>query len=330
MKTDNRICIRLKYSMKRTIPILAVSILISSCATIVHQPYKKVKVHTTEPSRIVHRHDTIKTVNNKASFWAERKKAPLSIVAINDTITKTIEVKNRISTAFWLGNLFSGVGVFGYAIDLTNPKRFTYPNNIYINSTDTISRYYGFSIDNKGELYLHLSLPHINSFCLRPEKEGYKVNTGFWGFKIGLDYYYLTNRFISLNVSGVSDIFVPFPASPNFGGKYELMNSMYISLSDNYRLGRFTVGYGLSFAKNTWDFRYYETHEPNPPPPTREPVRKSHHALGFIFPTYFQMGESFNIGVIYRPTFYRPNMTDKFRYEHLVSIDFAWKIRLKR
>jgi len=310
--------------MKQTPLILIASILLSSCATILNQPYTNVKVRTTEPSKIVFKQDTIKTTNNKVDLWAERKKETLSFVVMTDSITKTIEVKSKLSTAFWLGNSFSGVGVIGYAIDLTNPKRFTYPNNIYINSTDTISRYYGFSIDNKGELYLHLSLPHINSFCLRPEKEGYKVNTGFWGFKIGLDYYYLTNRFISLNVSGVSDIFVPFPASPNFGEKYELMNSMYISLSDNYRLGRFTAGYGLSYGRNTW----YYSYEP-PPPQTEHHVTKTHNTFGFIFPTYFQMGKYFNMGVVYRPTFYRPTLAPKIAYEHLISIDLAWKIRLR-
>ena len=313
--------------MKQTPLILIASILLSSCATILNQPYTNVKVHTTEPSKIVFRQDTVKTANNKVDLWAERKKETLSFVVMTDSITKTIEVKSKLSTAFWLGNSFSGVGVIGYAIDLTNPKRFTYPNNIYINSTDTISRYYGFSIDNKGELYLHLSLPHINSFCLRPEKERYKVNTGFWGFSVGLDYYHTVNQFINLVFSTVTDIWFPFPASIHFSGENEFMNSSYIGLSNNHRFGKFTVGYGLSFAKNTWDFRYYDRLDP--PPPTREPVRKSHNAFGFIFPTYFQMGERFNMGVVYRPTVFRPSLPNKVAYEHLISIDFAWKIRIK-
>lgn len=57
---------------------------------------------------------------------------------------------------------------------------------------------------------------------------------------------------------------------------------------------------------------------------------KRNLALGFVFPTYFQFGEYFSVGVIYRPTFYRPDLTDKFAYEHLISVDFAWKIRLKK
>ena len=59
--------------MRQKLYILTVSTLMTSCATILNQPYKNVKVHTTEQSRIIYRYDTIKTVNNKANLWAERK-----------------------------------------------------------------------------------------------------------------------------------------------------------------------------------------------------------------------------------------------------------------
>lgn len=126
----------------------------------------------------------------------------------------------------------------------------------------------------------------------------------------------------------MSDFFVPFPAAVDISGEYELMSSRYASVSNNHRLGRFSFGYGLSYSKNTWDYRYYDRFDP--PPLAREPIKRSHNAFGLVFPTYFQLGEQFNIGVIYRPTFFRPTMTYKFAYEHLISIDFAWKIRLLR
>lgn len=106
------------------------------------------------------------------------------------------------------------------------------------------------------------------------------------------------------------------------------MSSRYASISNNHKLGTFSLGYGLSYSKNTWDFRYYDKFDA--PPPTREPIKKSSNAIGLIFPTYLQLGEHFNVGVIYRPTFYRPKLNDKFKYEHLISIDFAWKIRVKK
>lgn len=267
------------------------------------------------------------TSYNKVNLNVERKNDKLQIVASTDSLAKTFEIEPRNSFMYW-SNIFFNYGI-GMLVDRNNPKRYSYPQSIYINSSDTNSRYYLFGqSNNKGELYLHLSLPYINSFRLTPDNEGTKINTGFWGLTIGLDYYHSKNQFVNIGISGVSDFFVPVPAAVDIGGEYELMSSRYISISNNHKLRRFTIGYGLSYARNTWDFRYYDRFDPLPP--TREPVKKSSNAFGLIFPTYFQVGEHFHIGVVYRPTFYRPTMIDKFKYEHLISIDFAWKIRLKK
>ncbi len=299
----------------------------TSCATIINQPYKSITIYTTEPTDIILNKDTVKTINNEARLKIARKKEPLIITAHTDSLSKTFSVKPKNSCWYW-GNIFCNYGI-GMLVDRNNPKRYTYPKRIYLNSTDTIDKYYTYRpFNNKGELYLHISLPHINSFYLIPENEEPKINTGFFGLTIGVDYYHSRYQFVNFGISAVSDFFLPVPAPIDISGEYELMSSRYISLSNNYKIKRFTVGYGLSYAKNTWDFRYYDRFDP--PPPTREPVKKSNHAFGLIFPIYFQLGEFFNIGVVYRPTFYRPNVTEKFEYEHVISLDFAWKIILKK
>ena len=56
-----------------------------------------------------------------------RSKSDVELIIKKDTMEKTIILNSRLSTAFWLGNFFNGAVIFGYAIDLTNPKRFTYP-----------------------------------------------------------------------------------------------------------------------------------------------------------------------------------------------------------
>lgn len=306
---------------------MTVSILLTSCATIMNQSHESITIYTTEPSKIILNYDTIKTIDNKANLKVERKKEPIKITASTDSITKKIEVKSKNSFAYW-SNIVCNYGL-GMFIDRNNPKRYSYPRKIFINSSDTISRYFRYGqANNKGDLYLHVSFPHINLFRLTPENEGTKINTGFWGLTLGVDYYHSKNQYFNLGISGVLDFFVPVPAAVDISGEYELMSSRYISLSNNHKIKRFTIGYGLSYARNCWDLRYYDTF--NPPPPTRDPVKKSNNAFGLIFPTYFQFGDYFNIGVVYRPTFYRPKLTDKFKYEHLISIDFAWKVRLKK
>jgi hypothetical protein len=292
-----------------------------------NQPQKNITVYTTEPSRIIFDKDTIKTLYNKVNLSVDRKNEKLQIVARTDSLIKTFEIEPRNSFMYW-SNIVCNYGI-GMLVDRNNPKRYSYPQRIYINSSDTTSNYYLFGqSNNKGELHLHISLPHINSFRLTPDNEGAKINTGFWGLTVGLDYYHSKNQFINLGVSGVSDFFVPVPAAVDISGEYELMSSVYLGLSNNHRYRRLTIGYGLSFSRNTWDLRYYDRFDP--PPPTRDPVKKSHISFGLVVPSYFQIGEYFNFGVIYRPSFYRPTVKENFKYEHLVSIDFAWKIRIKK
>ena len=313
--------------MRQTFYILIVSLFMTSCATILNQPYTNVQVNTTEPSKIIYRNDTIKTINNKANLCAERKNETLSIVAITDSTTKTIEIKPRNSFWWWFNIPYTwGIGML---VDMNNPKRYSYPNKIYINSADTINKYsrYGQS-DNKGALRLHLSLPHFNFFNLVPEGEKNRTGANFWGLTIGLDFYHSKNQFINLGATYAFGLVFPIPAAIDLSGEHELMSSWYIGLSNNHKLGRFTLGYGLSFGRNYWDFRFYDWGDPLPP--TREPASKSHYVFGLVFPTYFQLGECFNVGIVYRPTFYRPTLTDRVAYEHLISIDFAWKIRLKK
>lgn len=313
--------------MKQTAYILILTIMLSSCATIFNQPYKNITIYTTEPSKIVYKQDTVETQDNKAHLEVKRQKETLSIVAITDSLTKSITVKPKNSSMYW-ANLCLLYGV-GMLVDMENPKRYSYPERIYINSADTISKYYKYGkANNKGELDLHLSLPHFNFFNLTPQGEEMKVGASFWGLTVGLDYYHTKNQFVNLGGSYAFGVPFPIPAAVDFSGERELMSSWYISLSNNHKLWRFTTGYGLSFGKNIWDFGYYSWEEELPP--TKAPITKSHYAFGLIFPAYFQLSEHFNIGVVYRPTFYRPNMTDKFAYEHLISIDFAWKIRLKK
>lgn len=310
--------------MKLTRLLLVISFSLTSCATYLNKSNMKIDLFTTEPSKIVIYKDTIQTYNNKIRLAVPRSEDPLDISTITDNRQKEITIKSKHSVTYF-GNIIN-YGI-GFLVDRNTPKRFTYPKKIFINTGDLVNTYYRFGYpDSRGDIYLHLSLPHINVFRLVPENESVKSNMGFWGITAGLDYYYDSDRFFNMGVSAVSDFFCPVPAAIDISGEYELMSSVYLSFSNNYKMKRFSLGYGLSFSKNTWDFRYYDIF--NPPPATREPVKKTNNALGLIMTSYFQLSQRFNIGIIYRPTFYRFNAINKFQYEHLISIDFAWKIKL--
>ncbi|WP_421750263.1 hypothetical protein [Croceimicrobium sp.] len=313
--------------MKKALSLVTALLLLTSCATIFNESHTNITFYSTEAIQIVCKQDTLNTIDNKAILQVERKNEPLQLTVSTDSLSKTIEIEAKHSYRYW-SNLIANGGI-GMLVDKNTPKRYTYPHRIYINVTDTLISYSNYiQGKSKGELDLTLSLPHLNSFHLKPENEGAKTNTGFWGLNLGLDYYHSQRQFFTIGISWVSDFFVPLPAAVDLSGEYELMSSSYASFSNNHKLGRFSLGYGLAYTKNIWDFKYFDRFDP--PPPTREAVKKSSIALGFIFPAYFQLGKHFNLGLIYRPTFYRPEMTDKFQYEHLISLDFAWKIRLRQ
>jgi hypothetical protein len=79
--------------------------------------------------------------------------------------------------------------------------------------------------------------------------------------------------------------------------------------------------------KHTWNFSDYGGLDTMALKPHKS---KSNIALGLVFPVDFQLGRRFYIGVIYRPTFFRFGVVKNFRYEHLISVDFSWKLRIKK
>lgn len=312
--------------MKQIVFILIIFSTLTSCATILNQPITYMHIRTTRPAKIVHDNDTIETKKNKALLTLERSKEPVTITTITDSVKNQIIIKSRNSIAYKY-NLFNlGIGMF---IDRNDPKRYDYPWTVKINPIDTILKIYDYyQIPKKGSVLLHISLPWINSFYFRPEDEKLKLNTGFWGAALGLDYFYNNKQFLNFTASAVSDFFIPIPAAIDLSGEFEFMSSYYFSLSNNHKINRLSMGYGISYASNTWEIRYIDRFDP--PPPTRDPIRKTWNSAGLVFSTYYQVGRRFNCGLIYRPTFIRTKTTDIFKYEHLISINFAWIIRLKQ
>lgn len=106
------------------------------------------------------------------------------------------------------------------------------------------------------------------------------------------------------------------------------MNSIYGNLTNNHRFKKYIIGYGLSFGQNTWRLNYGIA-EPDTLPPSRPPVTISSQSLGFVFQNYIQTGKRFHLGIVYRPSILNLNMEPRWQYEHLISLDLAWKIRLK-
>lgn len=281
--------------MRPTLILCLFACLFTSCSALVNinEP-QKIRVHTPVQGTI--------RVNNETKRVGKRS------VAINiDPGTDSLNI--------YFSNDSTGINAMIRPYNAF-PK-YGYPRHVYIDTT---------AKDNwqtspplrAGMLMLHFSLPYINIFEQRPEGEGIKRNTGFIGFSVGLDYYHSKRQYLSLTGSTVMDFMLPFPAPIYHGSPYEQLYSNYLALTNNHMAGRFSLGYGLSYGNNRWlhSERTFGAQ-----------TIKSNTFLGFSAPIYFRVGRTFHLGFIYRPSFLNLN-TNKLQYEHLMSVDFAWKFAL--
>lgn len=167
----------------------------------------------------------------------------------------------------------------------------------------------------------------MNSFYLQPNGEpDAKVNTGFWGFGVGLRFRHSGSQYVGLSASAMADIPVPVPAAVDYEGEQEFMTGTAIDLTNFHTRGRYSFGYGLTYGTTQWKFEYYD--DPAAFPPSRDPVTLRGHALGLVLPVHRELNDRFALGLIYRPYLYRFGAEAGFRYEHILSIEIAWDVGL--
>lgn len=324
--------------------IIIISLLsLSSCVTLFSNKTYKLEVKGEENSK-VKIYNIIYNLPTRVVVDRSKNELPIFLM-VSDTIEKKYNLIPTLRPMFWYGNLIFGPA--GYLIDLTNSKKFYYGNSILLNTDGTISKnktsfsklhsnikedlndYFSREYPTKkGQINLLLSVPYINSFNFQPNGETRKNNTGFLGFSTGIEYYHSDNRFLSLNASAAIDFILPFPVVYDYEGEQEFLSSLSLSITENYKKNRFTFGYGINFSKN--NYKLNNTYEYNINPNLYKPVFKSNYAIGLVGNCYFQLGKKFFIGLNYKPTFYKIKPSTQFQYEHLVSLDLMWKIKLKK
>lgn len=178
----------------------------------------------------------------------------------------------------------------------------------------------------KGEFRLKLGLPYLNHLNLKPNNN-IKVNKfGFIGESAGLEYSYSDKRFLEFSFSYVGVADNPLPVPFDKEGEYTTQYSSYFSITNNYQKNRVTYGYGVNYSINTWaeGFRSFEDSVLS----TRNQI--TNQAIGLTLNSYYRVGKSFNLGVVYRPTYIRQNKSLENEYEHLISIELLWRIRLNK
>ncbi len=311
--------------MKNLLLISCLAFGFCSCATILNPIDKAMTIYTSGPSKIIIKKDTLHTEANEVHFLVPRTKDPLNLRVVTDSSDQALSVPAKNSFAYYL-NIVYNYGL-GMLVDQNNPKRFTYPRRIYLDTTAKgWVRYQPTLGAQKGEINVHLSMPFLNAFLQKPTQDGTKSSTGFLGLAFGLDYYHQNDQYLKLGFSTVSDFFSPSPAPFYIEGGRDYLNSAFGYLSNHHRIKRLDWGYGLSLAENRWAFdNYIDDPDSNPPQGSQ---RKRSVSAGLMFSGHYFTGPSFHIGLQYCPSLWRLYENPGFRYEHVISLDLAWKIRL--
>src|SRR5690554_4146563 len=117
--------------MTKRLLLIITSMLFSSCATILNSKIDSIHVVTNEPARLQVADDTLHTISKNHFLSLERSKDSLEITAFTEQKNKLVKIKSRNSFAYWL-NLYPSSAWIGFLIDKNNPKRYNYPNTIYI------------------------------------------------------------------------------------------------------------------------------------------------------------------------------------------------------
>ena len=179
----------------------------------------------------------------------------------------------------------------------------------------------------KGDIRLDIKLPHINYLAFKPDNKFRDAEIGFNGYGIGFEYNYKENKFLETNLSFVLTFELPFPAVVD--AEYnKILTSSYISITDNLIVKRFTFGYGLSYAANSWkewtrDFDQIDL-------PTTSSKVYTNTNLGLCINTYYRIGKTLHLGIIYQPGLINLNASPQLIYEHSISMEVNWRIRLNK
>lgn len=316
--------------------LLVLSASLSSCATLFRKGYQSLQVTCSDPQAgiVVGEADSV----HKSPFTAKvnRSKHDLMFRVVNDQNTDTFYLKPSLSNEFTLLNLGLAHGApLGYLIDMTNPRRFDFGDAVHLNLQDTVRelhteqhtkrmQYLDMEFEKrKGNIDLLIGLPYINGFNSRPSGQNVRVNTGFWGYSLGLNYYYRSDRYLHVSLAGASDIWVAVPAAITPSDVGESLYTSYIQMSHFFYIKRFELGAGLSFARNSWLF--YDTTNPN----EYISISRRHNAIGAVFSALHTFGRHFSAGFVYRPTFWQVYPSIEQKYEHLISFEFRFQIPVK-
>ncbi|KGO87987.1 hypothetical protein Q765_02670 [Flavobacterium rivuli WB 3.3-2 = DSM 21788] len=319
--------------LKKIFWLLPVILCLTSCATILAGKEYNVKLYSNTPDAKAKVNDSIYILPATVTVLRSNKELPVALITNSATIN--ILLQPRVNPYFIYGNL--PLGLLGYPIDLTNNKRFYYGREILLDdininndSLQVREKIDYFKRDfptHKGQINIIASIPYANGFYLQPHKESAKSSFGFLGFSIGAEYFYKDTQSLKFTAGSSIDFEFPFPVPLDHFDPYETASATNFTLTNNHKIGRFTLGYGLNYAIYKWRIINPDHTFPVYGPQSRT---RNSHAYGLSFNAYHQFSKSVFLGVVYNPTFVNSFPVTQFKYQHTLSLDLQFKFTLHK
>lgn len=186
--------------------------------------------------------------------------------------------------------------------------------------------------DRKKQFAILLSLPYVNWYNFAPEGTAKRDKSfGFMGIGAGLEYYYSRNISLSLKWNATMTFLAPVPAPVDYESNHTHSQGMDLSFMQNHHIKFLSVGYGVCVARNSWTYRTegYEDTESSGCEFGDVDLSCERYSVGTPLHIYGYFSKIFGIGLNYRPTFYRIGSPKPWKYEHLISVDFQFRIPFK-
>jgi hypothetical protein len=248
-------------------------------------------------------------------YLVRRSHETLAVHAQLDSGDKIILIKPRNSFAFWANVENYCVGML---VDRDNPKRYGYRRWSYLALKDTTVTVRRFAPIPKGTMHFSFSVPVFNAFSLK-SPEGQTNLAGPLGLEAGVDYFYKTDRYLSLSAGVATSVFAEHIGN----GYYQTGHVLFGSLRNNYVIGSFELGYGFSYSDLLWSrVKNGDT------------VKLDHSiksvGLGCSLSAQYRIGPSFRFCLLYQPVLFTANRTPAFGYQHYLSAGLAWRWRVRR
>ena len=383
--------INFNYKIKNIFCLIFLIIFFSNCSVIFNNKFKYIDIHTNKPAKIVLDNDTFNTKDNKISLHVLRQNKDLNIEVISDTLTKKVTI-NYNKNLWGFNNIILPIFLFSSGIYVPNnstyksgsnsdvnnlstldiisiytapillitgllsdgfsEKKYSYPDNVYIDLNNKENKYEKYGVINKkNEVYFNFGIDVLNNYSVNPNNNPKNFDySNFFNGYFGIDYYYKKDYFINGTI--IKNLYLNnVDLTLENNNKRAIIANTIFNLSVNKRYKYSSEGIGLSLQNYNFTELLYtnyinknsvitnSTKQINTSPPlpftdtnflqvvVPEKVIKK-QAVGFTFNANFQLSDKLHFGFLYNPYFFDLN-SKKWLYEYFFSMNLIWKFKLR-